>query len=431
VVLALGLCACLDPIPPDTVTRPGAGEVGGIVTDLCTARPLSEVLVTPRTEDGNPATASQTDAAGRYLLQDLDQGNWRLMFSTTGYQSVQQTVGVVEGQLEPLDVALSPVPTQVPAQVTLDVLFVVDNSNSMAEEQQSLASAFPSFMNTLLLYGLKLDLRVGVISTDLGAGNYGIPSCETALGDGGKLQTKPRIAGCSVPADPFISVVGTSTNVPDDMVNDAFACIVQLGTGGCGFEQPLGAALRAIDGVSNPGFPRQGSALAVVVISDEDDCTAVNTQLYDPSQSSLTDPLGPLTSFRCFEFGVTCDIDDRETQGPRQGCVPRQGGYLLDVDAFVTQLQQGRAPGQVFFGAIAGPTSKVAVGLAGGNPVLEPSCQTASTSAVPAIRLRAVTDRLSPQSAFETICVDNLGGALSSMAQQIAEKTIFSPCGAR
>jgi hypothetical protein len=431
-LVALLLAGCFDPIPDGTVTPPGDGDLHGTVTDLCSSKPLEGVLVTPRPMDngspGVPGAATTTGADGRYKLEGLDQGDWQLMLSKQDYQSVEKTVVMTANQPQQLDVTLAPVPSKLPQSAKLDVLFVVDNSNSMSEEQQSLAQAFPRFMNTLLLYGFTLDLRVGVISTDLGAGDYGLPSCEVANGDGGKLQTTPRVTGCKPPGGPFISLVDTVSNVPDDMINEAFSCIVQLGNGGCGFEQPLGAVLKAVDGTTNADFPRRDSVLAVVVVTDEDDCTAADTKLYDPSQSSLADPLGPLTSFRCFEFGVTCDINDREKPGPRTGCKPQKDGYLLGVESFVTKLTQDRLPGQVFFAAIAGPTDKVEVGLVNQNPTLRPSCQTADTTAVPSIRLRAVVDRLKPNSAFDTICVSDLGGTLSDLARQIAEKTILMPC---
>jgi hypothetical protein len=431
-VLVVLLAGCVDPIPDGTVTPPGEGDLHGTVTDLCSSKPLEGVLVTPRpVEDGTPGkpgAATTTGADGRYLLEGLDPGDWQLTLSKQSYQSVEKTVVMTGAQPQQLDVTLAPVPSKLPESAKLDVLFVVDNSNSMAQEQQSLAAAFPRFMNALLLYGFTLDLRVGVISTDLGAGSFGLPSCEATGGDAGKLQGTPRVAGCTPPTDPYISLVNTVSNVPDDMINDAFSCIVQLGTGGCGFEQPLGAVLQAVDGTTNVGFPRKDSVLAVVVVSDEDDCTAADTQLYDPSQSSLSDPLGPLTSFRCFEFGVTCDVNDRLTPGPRKGCKPREGGYLLDVDSFVTKLTQDRLPGQVFFAAIAGPIDTVEVGLDAQNPTVRPSCQTADTVAVPAIRLRAVVERMAPESAFATICVTDLGGTLADLARQIAEKTILMPC---
>jgi len=109
-------------------------------------------------------------------------------------------------------------------------------------------------------------------------------------------------------------------------VKTAFQCIAKLGTQGCGYEHSLESARRALDPQSNinPGFLRDDAFLAIVFITDEDDCSARNPQLFDPTQAALTDPLGPLTSFRCFEFGITCDINDRNKMGPRHNCVPAQ-----------------------------------------------------------------------------------------------------------
>ena len=47
----------------------------------------------------------------------------------------------------------------------VDVLWVIDNSCSMADEQEQLTSNFPSFINYFLDSGV--DYHIGVISTDL------------------------------------------------------------------------------------------------------------------------------------------------------------------------------------------------------------------------------------------------------------------------
>lgn len=238
----------------------------------------------------------------------------------------------------------------------LDLLFVIDNSDSMEHEQRSLKQSFPSDLERLRTakLGHELpDLRVGVISTDLGAGPYMVGNCTRVGGDQGKLQDKPRIAGCTPPADPWIAYSPGKTNVPGSgqalsRAKAAFLCISELGTGGCGFEQPLEAARRALDPALkvNPGFLRPDAMLAVIFLTDEDDCSARDTRLYDPSSQGLTDPLGPLTSFRCFEFGVKCDCPGkmqctRQDQGPRKNCVPVSGnGLLHGTDRYVKFLRE-------------------------------------------------------------------------------------------
>ena len=438
-VLVLLLQACLDPIPPDTITDPRPGSASGSVSSLCGGGAIQGADVTAREvlEQGSGASqVTSTDGQGRFEFADLARGTWQLSVSRKGFQTASKSVVVTAGAATPpVKIALSPSSsTTLPSGVKLDVLFVVDNSNSMDQEQKALASAFPSFMDRLMTYKVMLDLRVGVISTDMGAGAYNLPSCETADGDRGKLQHKARTAGCTPPSDPWLAVKGTQTNVPGGMANDAFSCIVQLGTGGCGFEQPLKAIRWALDPQKSKtaGFPRDDSVLAIVVVSDEDDCSASRTQLFDPSQQGLSDPLGPLTSFRCFEFGVKCDCGagggcDRTTTGPRKNCVP-QAGYLEDVKLFVTQLKQHHSKGKIFFSVIAGPTDKVEVSLSGSNPALQPSCQTSMGFAVPAIRLKAVADTFHPRSSFDSICQVNLKSPMANLAQRIVETALLDPC---
>ena len=315
----------------------------------------------------------------------------------------------------------------------VDILFVVDDSGSMGEEQIKLRKQFPRLIEALKstkLDGKLPNVRIGVVSTDLGAGNLYVDNACVTDGDPVKLQNAAMIAGCTVPRDSWIEykdVDGViTTNIPGagdsiKKVKDAFSCIGSLGTGGCGFEQTILASQKALDPSTNinPGFlrndppckaNREDALLAVVFITDEDDCSAANPQLFDPSQGGLNDPLGPLTSFRCFEFGVSCTCPgkakcDRFTQGARYNCVPG-GQYLHKVENFISFFKslkktpdrdsatgkcQGKAnPDRVIMAAIAGPAGTVEVGMQGSYPVLKPSCSTTDTSAMPAVRLRAL-----------------------------------------
>lgn len=308
----------------------------------------------------------------------------------------------------------------------IDLLFVIDNSNSMEQEQTALLKQFP-----LLIEGLRSpklggagcsatnrtncripNVHIGVISSDLGAGNYSLPSCEVAGGDGGKLQTQPRQAGCTPPSQPWISYTDGLTNIPNpsadgvDDVKKAFTCIAALGTGGCGFEQQLEAARRALRGCGppkyacevNPGFIRKDAFLAIVFITDEDDCSAKKPQLFDPSQQGLTDPLGPLTSFRCTEFGIQCDKNGRQP-GIRKGCVPGFD-WLEKIETYSTEFAALKAPGRVIMFAIAGPVEPFEVGVEGANPVLKASCQSTNGIAVPAVRIKALVNAFGERGHF-------------------------------
>jgi hypothetical protein len=315
-------------------------------------------------------------------------------------------------------------------ETKVDLLFVVDNSGSMEQEQQNLAEQFPKLIEALRVddFGGRIpDVHIGVITTDLGAGSYGLPSCEVSGGDGAALQNTPRVAGCNAPTDKWISYEfeGGQTNIAGckgdgvECVKDSFSCIARVGLQGCGFESPLEAARRALDAKLqlNPGFLRDDALLAVVFITDEDDCSARNPQLFDPSQQSLTDPLGPLTSFRCFEFGIQCDVNDRNKVGPRKNCKPA-GDWLYKVEDYIKFFAGIKgSKDRVLMAAIAGPTSPVTVGKDGQNPSLGASCQSGSGFAVPALRIGSVIQAF--DGSVASICDNDFGPALAAIGASI------------
>ena len=123
----------------------------------------------------------------------------------------------------------------------VDVLWVVDNSCSMAEEQANLAANAATFLGLLDDDGL--DYQIGVVTTD-----------------------DPTLQGA-------VPIVTPST--PD--AADAFAAAVQLGTNGAWTEQPLLQGYDALTApMTDPGWPnegmlRAGAGLAVVLVTDEED----------------------------------------------------------------------------------------------------------------------------------------------------------------
>lgn len=305
-----------------------------------------------------------------------------------------------------------------PLTNTVDLVFVVDNSGSMEQEQGALTRGFSELVAALVSPKFRArlpDLHVGVVSTDLGVGKYtAIPSCGVVGGDKGKLQNTPRSQGCTPPADRFIAHAAGSTNIPGcaadpaGCIEQTFSCIAELGTTGCGFEAPLESARRALDPKRrvNPGFLREDALLVVVFVSDEDDCSARKMDLFDRS-AAAANKLGPLSSFRCFEYGIRCDGDTSAAKermpGTRRNCVPA-GDWLYAVDDYIrffTQLKGARD--RVLMAALAGPISPVRVGTSSNDqPTLQPSCQTSNGFAVPAIRLKKVVDAF--RGDFSSIC---------------------------
>lgn len=119
-----------------------------------------------------------------------------------------------------------------------DILFVVDNSASMDEEEALLAENFSAFVDVLTQ--TYADYQIGIVTTDV----------ETV--DAGVLRE------------------GILTATTDDIAG-AFERAVGVGTYGSRDEQGLAAATLAADPTRNPGFVRPDSRFNVVFVSDEDD----------------------------------------------------------------------------------------------------------------------------------------------------------------
>jgi hypothetical protein len=344
-------------------------------------------------------------------------------------------------------IMLSPVFDQT-VNSDLDIVFVVDNSGSMKEEQASLARNFPAFMDVLeaLPEGVP-NLHIGVVSSDLGAGPFiGVESCMKRGGDGGVFQATPRAQNGTCTSAPhgqsYISAVAGQQNFTGS-ISDALACIAELGTSGCGFEHQLGAARRALGGdpqglpAENAGFLRDEALLAIVIITDEDDCSAPDdTDLFDPSQIHVSDPLGPLTSYRCNEFGHLCaGVPPPRTMAADNlaDCHSNEtaSGKLTHVGDFVTFFRSLKPdPDDVIVAAITGPATPYSVGLQSfvyqqqgfsqKEPRILPSCESANGTAAPAVRLKDFTDAFGANGTLDSICNADFSPALSHIAETIA-----------
>lgn len=142
----------------------------------------------------------------------------------------------------------------------LDVLWVVDHTGSMADEQERLAEAFASFVDVLETYRIAYQLGV---TTTAGTG-----------ADAGVLRGTPWIVTPQV-EDPAA----------------AFGAAVRVGTEGLPPSCGLGAAWLALTDPlrteENRGFRRPGAVLHVVVVSDDDDES--ETLLGDDPASAFLD----------------------------------------------------------------------------------------------------------------------------------------------
>lgn len=140
-----------------------------------------------------------------------------------------------------------------------DVLFVVDDSASMIEEQANLTANFAAFVE--LLGDTTADYRIGVTTTDATAG--------------GALRGE------------------VLTPDTEDVVA-AFAAQVSVGTAGSRDEQGLAMGLRALRPDINPGFLREDGIAHVVFVSDEDDHSPAELTSYVESYTLAAIGEGPV-----------------------------------------------------------------------------------------------------------------------------------------
>jgi hypothetical protein len=328
----------------------------------------------------------------------------------------------------------------------VDLLFVVDNSRSMSQEQEILSDQVRVMVQELIAPTAMggqtppavQDLHIGVVSTDLGADGQPVDSCvknDETGGDKGLLQATGRNSGC---LETYVAADCTSGGTcpwlvhsdahPDDDVNNApiwedFKCIAALGTGGCGFEQPLEASRRALDpagdavlGGTNAGFLRSDSLLAVIYVTDEDDCSASDTRIFDPGRDSL----GAL-NLRC----------------------ANNGDLLVSVEEyynfFVNELRGGVAQNVVMAAIVGLPELPLGgesweVGdLVAELEALEvedpdmpwqllPVCESESGVAFPPTRIAQLANLFGDAGSLHSICQNDWAPALRSITRQIQSR---------
>jgi hypothetical protein len=329
----------------------------------------------------------------------------------------------------------------------IDIVFMIDNSRSMREEQDNLRRNFPAFTRVLknLPQGLP-NVHIGVVSSDLGTGRFtNVPGCLDGSGRG-RFQNAVRGGNCTGPRDAYISAIGPNRNFDGD-IDQVFSCIAPLGITGCGFEHQLQSVRAALDPdlmpPENSGFLREEAVLAIVLLTDEDDCSApADTALFDPTQLNLSDPLGPLSSFRCNEFGHLCN-GQRPPRTPAANltdCASAEDGRLIRISELVEFFKGLKAnSNDVMVAAIAGPPTPYSVTLAslqgGGNspavPQIVPSCRSGNGAADPAVRIHQFVDAFASNGTFLSICADDFSPVMTRIGEEVARRASLECLAAR
>jgi hypothetical protein len=361
------------------------------------------------------------------------RASWLMMLSVLAGCPDRTVSGVpsTQGSVEVKDFPAIP-------RRNLDILFLIDNSRSMKEEQDSLKANFGRFISVLeSAQGGLPNVHIGVTTSDLGtSASDGMNSgsrfgCANG-GDGGTLR--PLASGDRWIVDEDDGHGGRTRNYTGALA-DAFTEIADVGTLGCGIEQHLGAIDRALDpgNAVNHGFVRDDAYLAIIIIADEDDCSLAHTGLFDGTDS------GEVVNFRCTEDGVACDspaTDFLMATGPRTGCHPKATPRWVEQPEHFAEMIKGlkASPKDVIVAGIIGTTDKFGITTsAAGATVLDSSCSynkpnsTEKQVAFPAVRTAAFLEAFPARFTQQSICEPDLSPALLEVSKLIAE-TLGTRC---
>lgn len=371
----------------------------------------------------------------------------------------------------------------------VDIMLLVDNSASMGEEQGKLAADIGVLVDTL--EGAGANYRIGVTTTD-----NGNPWCSGTTPEGGSLRATSCLSrqsefvfegaetidalneACASVCDlpdvmldsttvdvdvelrprPWIEGGPLGTNVSGASVSEALACIVPQGIDGCGFEQPLESAHKAVqrsnfEAEDGFGFLRVGAVHGFLVVSDESDCSYTTDEetifLPDGDRAFWSDPsAGSPTSAVCWNAGVRCD-----GRGPSYAdCEPADyeaGGsetssdsaVMRPVDRYVDLLQEledsdnmfAVEPRDLVFAVLGGVSPDGSISFSDGqDPAwvegfgIGPGCVSSDGEAFPPVRMRAVAQEFSvagEQNLFP-ICDSSFAYALEAFADQLVDQIV-------
>jgi hypothetical protein len=368
---------------------------------------------------------------------------------------------------------------QVVSTADVDVLFVIDNSATLADEQVFLADNAKAFVQ--VLDQANVNYRVGFTTTDVGN-----PACDASTPERGRLilqnclaNSHEFVSGSSFVFDqictpfceiedieiqptptleepqpqlrPWLEKIQGVSNLPVDVtMTEAMSCYLPVGIAGCRFESPLEAMYLALNRFQEPtddgyGFMRQGAHLAIVLVTDEVDCSYKSSKLFDGSNTIFWPEPTDLTSATCWNAGVQCI-----------------GGGPVYQDCFATNKDLAGNTGVADSAAVMQPLSRylsrlgeidalkksfdpedgVSVSGIAGVPVgypqspivykdinddnfmnsfgIGPGCESATAQAIPPPRIKEITEAYGiGSSSLSSVCDEDYSSTLEEIGSQI------------
>lgn len=137
----------------------------------------------------------------------------------------------------------------------IDVLWVIDNSGSMATSQSALTSNFSRFISRF--QSLNYDFHMGVTTSEAYLARFGYGTDYSTLSDG-------------VSSHSGIRVMDKNTA----NLTDVFMINATQGVDGSGDERAFSSFEEVLNSSANASFRRSDAFLAIIIVSDEDDFSA-------------------------------------------------------------------------------------------------------------------------------------------------------------
>ncbi len=295
-----------------------------------------------------------------------------------------------------------------------DILFVIDDSSSMLNDQTTLKTGLYDFIQALASSPVANDVHVGVTTTSIvqwydtqtqyAAGpSAGLPYAAGTIVAIARDGTGAPIAGEFVwqgGAYAGERILSTSS-MGAAAFQSAFEANVLVSENGSNREMPFKAARLALEkagpGGVNDGFLRPGARLAIVFLSDEDDCSG-DVQLGDLTGDNVVDSAD---------------------------CRAAKTGNLLTPVSDVAAFLQGPIGGEVkdvVVAAIVGVAPGTLVPSCAGSWCTNHLCSTATDQGTRFVEL--LGHFAADHKVLGSICDSNFAAALAGLADAIMPDTI-------
>ncbi len=263
----------------------------------------------------------------------------------------------------------------------VDVLFVIDNSGSMGDEQSNLATNFKAFIGVASLF-TNTAYQVGVVTTDMKTASHKGQLHEH------DATKKARIISPATTSDPTgvfqsLAKVGTKGSANEQGLAAAEAALtlpLVYDTGkkctkdsDCakGNECVMGGDGKKGCGGANRGFMRKNAGLEIVFVSDEEDSSTAPINYYANFLMSLKGAANKGKFHAHAIIGKPNDASCQVQEGKRYNAIAKQTGGIIASICSTSFAKDLKNIGTVAFGLshqfflkmVADPsTIKVAIG---------------------------------------------------------------------